>query len=220
MVPPVLLLRAASSPLLASLASPSEPTEMNLAGDCTDVSPCSVQPFPPHSSSYPPLLPASPFPHFRQAPPALEWPSTTTPPLPLPPCPFLCSCPSPRYLELCCGSSSLVLLSPPPAAIPLPAPLLYFFSADRSGGSQGLSQHGNRGAWPHKTRGEPQPLTHWHLRDAAPSPPSLWAVVWEQGEEVAVTVCSGVSSMATNTTSWGSPNPALAAQSQLWLRDK
>lgn len=150
----------------------------------------------------------------------LEWPSTTTPPLPLPPCPFLCSCPIPRYLELSCGSTSSVLLAPPPAAIPLPAPLLYFFGADRSGGSQGLSQHRNRGAWPHKTRGEPQPLTHWHLRDAAPSPPSRWAVVWGQGEEVAVSVCSGVSSMATNPTPWGSPNPALAAQSQVWLRDK
>lgn len=119
------------------------------------------------------------------------------------------SAPAPVPGTLSCPMAAVPWFSSlsPPAAISLPAPLPDFFSADRSGDSRDLSQHHNRAARPHKTRGEPQPLTHWHWSDAAPSPPSHWAVVWGQGEEVAASVCSRVSSMATNPTSWDSPNP-------------
>lgn len=116
---------------------------------------------------------------------------------PSPSGPFLCSCPSLRYLLLSRGSSALVLLAPPPVTIPLPVATAAISSAVTAAASPGTYRSiASHGAWPHKTRGEPQYLTHLHWSDATPLPPSLWAVVWGKGEEVAVLIlgqnaCSG-----------------------------
>ena len=124
------------------------------------------------------------------------------------------------------GSGALVLLAPLPATIPLAVTTAAISSAVTAAVSprtyRSIASHG---VWPHKTRGEPQRLTHWHWSDATPSPPSQWAVVWGEVEEVAVLVlgqsaCSGglVSSMAINPTSWSSPKPAWAATAKVWVK--
>lgn len=140
--------------------------------------------------------------------------------------PFLCSCPSLRYLLLSRGSSALVLLDSPPVTIPLPVATAAISSVATAAASPGTYRSiASHGAWPHKTRGEPQYLTHWHWSNATPSPPSLWAVVWGKGEEVAVLLlgqnpCSGglVLSMGINPTSRGSPKPTWATKANVWLK--
>lgn len=108
---------------------------------------------------------------------------------PSPSGPFLCSFPDPEYLLLSRGSSALVLLAPPPATIPLPVTTAAISSAVTAVASPGTYRSiASHGAWAHKTRGEPQRLTHWHRSDGTPSPPSQWAVVWGEGEDGAVPI--------------------------------
>lgn len=94
---------------------------------------------------------------------------------PSPSGPFLCSCPSPGYLLLSRGSSAPVLLAPPPVTISLPVTTAAISSAVTAAASPGTYRSiASHAAWPHKTRGEPQHLTHWHRSDATPLPPSRW----------------------------------------------
>lgn len=94
---------------------------------------------------------------------------------PSPSGPFLCLCPSPGYLLLSCGSSAPVLLAPPPVTISLPVTTAAISSAVTAAASPGTYRSiASHAAWPHKTRGEPRHLTHWHRSDATPLPPSQW----------------------------------------------
>lgn len=186
---------------------------MNLAGDCTDASPCSVHPFLQFSSPFllvstlPSSLPISD--EHQQlwngpAPPPHLSLSHCAPSSAPAPAPGTLSCPTvavPWFSSLHLPLQFLCLIHCTISSVPTTA------VAPRTYRSITTVVLG-----PTNPEGVPQPLTHWYPSDAAPSPPSCWAVVWGQGEEV-----SEVSSMATNPTSWGSPNPALAAQSQVWL---